>query len=320
MSERLVVEAQGTAAELPRAAVVSLREVYGADRQGKGARTLGKLAGVSLDLAAGIHAFVGTPSDGSAALCNLCAGRQRPSGGKLLIAGASPASSPRLRRRIGSLLVNPELPQSGSVADLASRLAGLIDGDPMAALEALGAQALASRRLAGLRRDEARAVELSLALAIRSPLCVVLFEPWTALLPLDGARVRERLRQLAQGGSCVVIATASLPEAQECADACYRLERGRLLPGPPLLGREQDNQELSVWLSEQADAARLVAALGRSEAVTSVRWSRMTNDLVEVRVAAGSLMLAANAVRDAAHAGRVPLLAFEPRATPGASS
>jgi ABC-type multidrug transport system ATPase subunit len=260
-------------------AVLQLARVHGRDAQGPLGKALGRLHGVTLLMYPGVHAVLGQPSDGTAAFTELCAGRSGPRIGTILVDGHEPHRSPRCRRRIGSLLSRPELPGTGRVID-SLRLVGRLRGvDVESELAHLGAATLAERPLSSLSRSEARAVELTVALATPAPLVVVLQEPFGAVGPIDGAAVRQRLRALGESGTCVVIGTNTPRDVEGLADHLHLLDRGRLVAsdaelGWPTLGGRQ----ILLWIEgrDGAGARSLASALSRRPELCGVAWEQPT--------------------------------------------
>ncbi|RLB62440.1 MAG: hypothetical protein DRI90_09065 [Deltaproteobacteria bacterium] len=293
-----------------RQAVLQLARVHGRDAQGPLGKAWGRLHGVTLLMFPGVHAVLGEPSDGTAAFTELCSGRSRPRIGAVLIDGHEPHRSPRLRRRIGSLLSRPELPGSGTVADalqLVGRLAGAdLEGD----LAQLGAATLGKRELSSLSRSEARAVELTMALATPAPLVVVLHEPFTAVGPIDGSAVRQRVRALGSAGVCVVIGTSTSRDVEGLADHHHLLDRGRLVGSDAELGwPTSGGGQILLWLEgHDGEGARsLASALGRRPELCGVAWEQAGPDaapLVVTRVidwAQGALAVAETVAEQGVH-------------------
>jgi len=267
---------------------------------------MGRLDHVTLLMGPGVHAVMGQPEDGTAALCELVSGRRRPRLGVVTVCGRDPVASPKLRRRVGVLLPNADLPPVASVAaalELMERCRGVrLSG----ALAELGLQALESRAVSSLRSDEARAVELAVALSLPRPVVIVLHEPLTAVAHVDRDRVRQRIRDIARDGVCVIVTTSVPADVDGLADHVHLLDRGHLVDGDADAGGLGDGAaELTLWLAE--DAARLrsmAAALGQHPDLSGVTFE--TNPAI-VWVRGSCLGATSLAVADvvAAHGVRV---------------
>jgi ABC-2 type transport system ATP-binding protein len=268
-------------------APVQLARVHGSDAQAVGGQSLGRLHGVSLLLDVGVHAFVGTPQDGTAALCELLSGRRPTRVGAIEVAGRDPAKSAWARRHIGVLLPRPTLPPGGLAGDVVERLAGVLSPALSGALERVGAGSLAAREVAALSVPEARAVELALALSLPAPVLLVLYDPFGEVAAVDDAAVRGLMSQRAAEGSVVVVATSAPGDVEGLADHLHVLERGRLVTqsqGWPHRG----GRELFIWLEgdDEAAARRFAAALHARPELSAVSWRRPSDGgaaLVAVR-------------------------------------
>ncbi len=235
----------------------------------------GAVQGISLALPAGpIGALIGNRSDGTTALARAIGGLVRPYGGKVRISGKDPRSQVSVRKRVGVLLHEPDLPDMGQVKDLLVLARRLRGGE--AARESwyvpLGLDALAQRSIRSLQRSEARALALGLALAIPEPLAIVLVDPLSEVGSISAHDLRQLLRARAQT-ACVLLLTSSASDAVALADDVATLDTGRigraigqpeiemLSPGMPV--------ELLVW----CDKARAFAsALLLEPEVEGLTW------------------------------------------------
>lgn len=277
--------------------LLQFARVSGRDAQGVDARPLGSIHNVSITFDAGVHAFVGRPSDGTVALCALAGGRRAPSIGIVTMFGREPHKSASMRRRAGVSLPRAALNGRRTVADALAFMGAARGAELSHCLDAFGAAPLASRTLRSLDADEARAVELAALLSLPELVVLAAYEP-LAIGALDQGVVRARLAALGARGACVIVATAA-PEALGALPRhVYLLEKGRLWgrdeevgwtvrpidPAHPPSTRGQP-ESMSLWLRE-TDARRLASALSERGEVEAVRWVMHPGGLAEV-VAAG---------------------------------
>jgi ABC-2 type transport system ATP-binding protein len=256
--------------------VVRLERVFARDESGSRGRPLGHLQGLFWSIGAGLHGVIGRPEDGTVALCEVLAGFRAPRAGAVRIDGRDPFTSPTVRRSIASLLPRAEL--VGRSVDDAVRAAVEVRGgaDPLARF---GLAAMGSRSLASLSAEEARAVELALALATPEPRACVLYEPFAMVAGIDRVAVRERLTEL-RISAAVVIVTAAAADAVSLADRIFVLEKGRWLSADVGSGwPSRASGEIIVWLDDGdgSRAAELCAALSLDERegkreLTGVSW------------------------------------------------
>lgn len=230
--------------------------------------------GVPIDLALppGLHAIVGSPAQGTTAISGLVGGIVRPRSGRVLVSGLEPYREPSLRARIGVMLPEPMLPQAETVEHLLRLCSATRGGDARSMLERLGLAALALRRLATLSADEARAIELVIALATPNPLVLALTEPFANTAGAHRDVVIEALVQAAAGGASVLAMTASVSDAAELGGQVHLFEAGRIT-------RTLDALDVSELPGSEAtlcvvtnEPRTLAAALSTHESVGSVTW------------------------------------------------
>ncbi|HLH68004.1 MAG TPA: ABC transporter ATP-binding protein [Candidatus Dormibacteraeota bacterium] len=221
------------------------------------------LAGVELEIEAGLTVVAGPSGGGKSTLLRLFNGLvPHFHGGRLagraVVAGLDVASTPtrRLAREVGFVFQDPELqtvrglvaqevafgPENLAVPE--RDLPGRVDE----ALEAVGMGALRERRVRTLSGGERQRLALAAALAVR-PRLVVLDEP-TSQLDRDGSRRLVAIcRDLARGGRAVVVAEHRLESLLPAARRVVLVEGGRVtvhhdpraaaagLPSPPAIVR-----------------------------------------------------------------------------------
>ena len=306
-----------------------LEAVHARDAAAPRGASRGSLTGVSLALGAGVFAVVGAPEDGTLVLSEVISGARAPLQGRVLVEGQSPARSPLLRARIGALAAEPALPDARTVeasVALSRRARGESTTRSGDVLDPFGLGHLARREPRSLSFAEARAVELALALSTPSPLLVVLHEPLSDVaLNLLGL-VRERIRELALGGACVVVTTSSPADARALGDRVLVLHKGLVLgeadAAEPMPGGEP---ALVAWVrpaddaSERAPVRALARLLADRTEVRAVAWSEATGPYpraAELRLSGADLDACALALTDAAVEAGVVIEAVAP-ASPG---
>lgn len=194
--------------------------------------SLRAVAGISFVAHRGeVLALLGPNGAGKTSTVETLEGYRRPSGGKASVAGLDPIRDHRaLRGRIGVMLQGGGLYPSIS----ARQALGLFSRyyadpeDPGFLIERLGLKKVARtpwRRLSGGERQR-----LSLALAlVGKPEVAFLDEPTAGVDPEGRVTIREVIAELRERGTCVVMATHELPEAERLADQVAVLAGGRLV-------------------------------------------------------------------------------------------
>ena len=243
---------------------------------------------VTVEWGPGVHAVIGTFSDGCALLLAVIVGAAKVQGGRIRVLDGAPTDA-RARPQIARVGFDPSLPD-GLRVDEALALASVLRGDsPRAAperLSVLGLEALARRPVRSLSRGEARAVALTEGLTSSRVAVLVIEEPLSSSDARTARRIVETLRDKARSGCAIVVATASLRDAGDLADD-YVLMRAGTLVGQTtsvntLASVAPDGAGLALIARDATDARRLVAALASEAEVAGVE---LLASVVKVRAA-----------------------------------
>jgi len=199
------------------------------------------LSGVSLDVRRGeMVALMGPSGCGKSTLLGLIGAQDRPSAGKILLDGVSTsdlneAAMAKLRReRVGMVFQSFNLLDSLSVLDnvaLPLILQGREEGDfadaALAMLEAVGMASRARARPSELSGGQQQRVAIARAL-VHAP-AVLLADEATGNLDSETAEsILALLREVADAGQAIVIATHSAEVAERC-DRVLRMRDGKIL-------------------------------------------------------------------------------------------
>lgn len=226
------------------------------------------LDGVSFCVAEGeLFALLGPNGGGKSTLFKLLSTLLPPSSGTFRVDGLSPARDLHdLRRRLGVVFQTPSLDRKLSVLENLL-VHGAVLGLGGAPLRARAGELLARMEVADRAGDRvetlsgglARRVEIAKAL-LHVPTVLLLDEPSTGLDPLARRSLRALLRELAGGGTTVLLTTHLFDEAEE-AGRIGLLDRGRLvaLGTPADLKREVGGEVLVLATESDDEAARLAA-------------------------------------------------------------
>jgi ABC-type multidrug transport system ATPase subunit len=187
------------------------------------------VSNLSLEFGAGLRSFLGKPSDGGPLLLAVLAGWVRPRSGKARVLDMPPEAA---RQQVAYVPLETRLPRSLLVAE-ALEVAASVRGDraappPRQRLASLGIAPLEGRRTESLTVAESRAV--ALAEAVTSAARVLLLEePFVDLDPRACTSLASVLRNRAESGASIVIATSSPRDALDLTDEQWVLERGRVV-------------------------------------------------------------------------------------------
>jgi ABC-2 type transport system ATP-binding protein len=193
------------------------------------------LSDLSFELeAASITAFVGRNGAGKSTTLAILAGLMTPWSGQVHVAGGSPWQNADSRRQTGYLPEHPPLYPQVSCHDHV-RIAGRLHGLTGLALNRAVQDALRRCDLVEHAQRPARRLSkgmqqrLGLAMAIvHRPRLVLLDEPGSGLDPVQQARLRDLIRDLAEHAA-VLYSTHMLNEALAVADHLMVLHSGSLV-------------------------------------------------------------------------------------------
>ena len=223
--------------------------------------------GVSFSARAGqVLALLGPNGAGKTSTVEALEGYRRPASGRVAVLGLDPVSQrSRLTPRIGVMLQRGGVYPSLS-ATAALRLFAAFYDDPADTEElvrTLGLEAVADtpwRRLSG---GEQQRLSLALALVGR-PEVAFLDEPTAGVDPGGRLAVRQVVRNLRDGGACVVLATHELEEAERLADEVLIVDRGRVVAAgsPAQLMADVGAGHIRFGAAPGLDVTALGAAVG----------------------------------------------------------
>ena len=191
------------------------------------------LDGVSLELTGGrVHLLVGPNGAGKTTLLRVLVGLARPTTGSVSILGMPFSSLERPAHVVGACLDPIRLPSLRSGRRHLACLATAAHLPGQRVDEALGMVGLparvASRRAGTYSLGTRQRLTLAAAL-LGDPQVIVLDEPTTGLDVHGVAWLRRQLREWADAGRTVLVASHSLTELAAMVDQVLVLDRGRLV-------------------------------------------------------------------------------------------
>lgn len=199
---------------------------------------------IGLEFGPGLHALVGPSAEGGPLLLSVLAGARKLRSGSIFVLGRAPAPRPN----VGWVPLAPTLPSGlrcHELLSLAARLRPISSDDASSPgsgrtarvaiaiardrLDAFGLGALTERRVEALGPEEAHAVALVETLTSRSEI-LLLEEPLASLDARAAKMVVESLRARAaargEHETCIVIATASLRDAETLGASVWNMRGG----------------------------------------------------------------------------------------------
>lgn len=183
-----------------------------------------------------VTALLGPNGAGKTTSLRMLYGLLQPDGGQAVVDGAVAATNPlAAQRRLGVLPDAPGLYARLTAREhlrYAARLQGLsaqeAEARTTALVERLDMGGIADRPSAGFSQGERRKIALGRAL-IHDPQNVVLDEPTNGLDVPSTRAMRKYVRELADGGKCVLFSTHILQEVSAVCDRVVIIARGRVV-------------------------------------------------------------------------------------------
>lgn len=237
-----------------------------------GSRTA--VAGVSFEAQPSqVLGLLGPNGAGKTTTVETLEGYRRPASGRVSVLGLDPVADRRaLATKIGVMLQ-----QGGVYARMNPRQAlRLFAGyyrdpqDPQSLIERLALSDAATTPWRHLSGGERQRLSLALALVGR-PSVAFLDEPTAGVDPAGRISIRQVVRDLADGGACVVLTTHELEEAQHLADKVVIVDQGRVIAEgtPAELMSSVGGGTIRFGAPPHLDVASLSAALGAAVAEDS---------------------------------------------------
>lgn len=227
------------------------------------------LGPVTLELAAGAHAFVGAGAAGGPLLLAVLAGAAKLRSGEATVLG----ERPHARSDLAWVPVAPLLPGALTAAEILALSVRLRGGDatrtPLARLEAFALGPIADRRAATLSPPELHA--LALVAALTSPAKVLLLEEPLGHLDARAAPAMiEAIRSRAGEGACVVVATASERDARALGASTWHVRGGLCVKADD--DRARDFARIKGIRVLGPDLQRLADALADDVRAQGIAW------------------------------------------------
>lgn len=213
-----------------------------------------------------ITAVLGPNGAGKTSTIEVCEGYRRPTSGSVRVLGLDPAADQRrLSERMGVMLQDGGVYPSARVSDTVRHYCALYGrgADASALVEAVGLADRASATWRRLSGGEKQRLSLALALAAR-PDVAFLDEPTSGVDVLGRDTIRSIVRELADGGCAVVLATHELDEAERVADRVVIFDRGEVIADGTLDELRHGHDEIRFRSSPDIDLASLAAETGLS--------------------------------------------------------
>ncbi|MFF4190692.1 ATP-binding cassette domain-containing protein [Nonomuraea sp. NPDC001831] len=240
-------------------------------RSRKGSQTVEAVRGIHLDVEKGeIFGVLGPNGAGKTTTIRMLATLITPDSGTAVVAGHDLRTEPEgVRRRLGYVS------QAGGVEDttsaraqimMAAKIHGVADPRQATAdvLDRFDLADLADRPGRTLSGGQKRRVAIALGL-VHAPPLLFLDEPTTGLDPQNRANLWDRIRQLREAGTSVLLSTHYLDEADALCDRLVIVDHGRIVAEgtPGELKREVSGDVVTLRMAEPERAAEALRPLAR---------------------------------------------------------
>ncbi|MCL4433802.1 MAG: ABC transporter ATP-binding protein [Actinobacteria bacterium] len=247
-----------------------------------------------------ILAILGPNGAGKTSTVESLEGYRVPQRGQVRVLGHDPAKGiKQLSPSIGVMLQEGGVHPMMSPRDAAELFAGYYRAamDPGEIIGLVGLEDVARTPYKRLSGGEKQRLSLGLALMGR-PIVVFLDEPTAGVDPQGRLGIRQVILQLRSQGTCIILTTHELPEAERLADEVLILDRGKkVMQGTihELLATSQGNTSVRFHTSAAVDIHALARAIGTSpgEIIEEAQASyRVDGDATPGRIAAITSYLA----------------------------
>ncbi|HEX2701006.1 MAG TPA: ATP-binding cassette domain-containing protein [Acidimicrobiales bacterium] len=233
--------------------------------------SLTAVAGVSFEASVGeVVALLGPNGAGKTTTIETLEGYRRPTSGAVRVLGLDPvAARTDVMPHIGVMLQRGGVYPSMTALDAVRLFASYYDGaeDPAALLDRVGLTAVAHTRWRKLSGGEQQRLSLALALVGR-PAVAFLDEPTAGVDPAGRLAIRSVIGDLRDRGTCVLLATHELDEAEHVADRVVIVDHGRVVTSGTTAELRAGGDTHRIRFSAPAglDTEALGAAVGASVA------------------------------------------------------
>ena len=215
---------------------------------------------ISFDAKAGsVTAVIGPNGAGKTTTMEVCSGVRTATSGTVSILGLDPQRDRlEMNSRIGVMLQDGGVYPSARVGEVLEHYCNLF-GNRQRASDLILAVDLGSKRKATWRKlsgGEKQRLSLALALAAK-PELIFLDEPTSGVDIVGRDLIRELVRNLANSGCTVILATHELDEAQRMADHVVMFNHGRLIADSSLQDLLGTNQTVTLRTTNEIDLTAL---------------------------------------------------------------
>jgi len=211
-----------------------------------------------------VTVILGPNGAGKTSTIEACEGFLSPTAGSVQVLGLHPLlQRKQLNHQMGIMLQEGGIYPSARVGELVKQYCALygngVDADTL--VTRVGLQAVATTTYRRLSGGEKQRLSLALALAAL-PKIIFLDEPTSGIDVNGRDLVRSIIRELRDGGCCVIVATHELDEAERIADDVLIFHRGNIVASGTLDELRSGREEIRFRSTSRVDLQSLSTTLG----------------------------------------------------------
>jgi ABC-2 type transport system ATP-binding protein len=221
---------------------------------------------VNLSIAPGITSLVGPNGSGKTTLMNLMTGLLRPTRGHISILGIGPDRPEELFRKVGYCSQFDSFPGGMTGRQFISSFLSLhgytrAEAEELStrALERVGLQEAADRKVAGYSKGMRQRIRLGQAIA-HGPSVLILDEPLNGLDPMARAESINLFRHLAAEGLHLIISSHILHEVDMMSDSVVLLNNGYVVAEGDIHGVRDEMEEHPMQILIRCDRPGVLAS------------------------------------------------------------
>ncbi|MFD5147893.1 ABC transporter ATP-binding protein [Streptomyces sp. NPDC058401] len=263
--------------------VRGLRKQYGA---------VTAVDGLDLTIRRGeVFGLLGPNGAGKSTTVEILQGHRARDGGEVSVLGADPARAGRAwRSRVGIVWQDESAPAELTVRETVGHFARYYPAprDPAEVIALVGLEHKRDERVKGLSGGQRRRLDVALGV-IGDPELLLLDEPTTGFDPAARRQFWELIRQLADGGTTVLLTTHYLEEAEALADRLAVIARGRVVAeGVPAELRTRFGSGATVEWTDPDGTPRSIATGTPTRTVTELA-ARFDGEIPGLKIARPTL-------------------------------
>ncbi|MFB6617485.1 ABC transporter ATP-binding protein [Streptomyces sp. NPDC085524] len=178
-----------------------------------------------------VFGLLGPNGAGKSTTVEILQGHRERDGGEVTVLGADPAAGSRAwRSRIGIVWQDESAPAELTVRETVEHFARYYPAprDPAEVIALVGLEHKRDQRVKGLSGGQRRRLDVALGV-IGDPELLLLDEPTTGFDPAARRQFWDLIRQLAGGGTTIVLTTHYLEEAEALADRLAVVAHGKVV-------------------------------------------------------------------------------------------